>query len=401
MKFTVVSFNRVYFEERVAELCKKFKVEYELEWSDKHYLYKDDRGFPVHGYTVDVVVPDFDVFVNTGYTFLGSIHNDGAIIIVPSRYAITNNYSLSELKDEISTFPCNECGKKIARKVIHVFKNNETGIVTVYGSGCALKKFGVDFASYLYKFTKLYKELESDDYGFGSLGYVPAIAKDWCEYAYYNVVTYGYVSRSAAYDNPGKTSTDDFTNDVYTILTTKPSTDYERTLKEELPEKLEEVAYDHDEFVEWAENYVESLENNDFSHNLKSCFDVVKDGYVIDKLSGYLAYLVFKYWYEVKKVSESSNNEYNTDYSDLNVKDRLRDIPVEVVNEYTFEGYYGPCTIWTFRGLEDNRKYKWFTGKSIDKNAESIILTGTIKKFEDDATYGKAIVLTRCIVDYN
>jgi hypothetical protein len=402
MKFSVVSFNKLYFEERVAELCKKFKVDYELEWSDRHYLYKDDRNEPVYGYDVEVVIPDMDAFVDTGYTFLGSIENKvGAIMLVPSRYAVANGYSLSELKDEIKTFPCNECGRKIARTVIHVFKNNETDEISVYGSKCALTKFGVDFASYMHKFTKLYNTLEEEREKFVGIGYIPFYADMWCEYAFYNIVTYGYVSRSAAYEAMDETiSTDEFTNDVYHIMTTEALTPYETSMKNELPAKLEETGYDHDDFLEWAENYIENLEESDFAFNLNSCFTVVKEGYVLDKLSGYLAYLVFKYWYEVKKAKDSAV-EYNTDYSDLNVKDRLKDIPVTVVGEYTFNTRFGPCTIWTFRGVEDNRKYKWFTGVSFDKDADKIFLTGTIKKFEDDEKYGKAIVLTRCKVDYN
>jgi hypothetical protein len=119
----------------------------------------------------------------------------------------------------------------------------------------------------------------------------------------------------------------------------------------------------------------------------------MKEGYVIPALAGYLSFVVLKFW---KNITASNNKEaFNEDYSDLSEGQKIKGMVAKIVDTHTFEGYYGTTNIYTMRG-EDGRKYKWFTQKEFDNNTTLKITSCSIKKLEDDVTYGKSIVLTRC-----
>ena len=399
MEFTVATSRKSEFIENIIKLCKKFKINsYELVWGDRYKLYTEipsyeDGDFDVFGYDVTLIVSDFDKFTDTGFTYLGSVKTDfGAVFTTPSRYAIENEINISDLKEEIETFPCHECGKKIARKIIHVFKEDTTGNITVYGSGCSLKKFGIDLVSALRKFQSISQSISEG--GYARIGTEYMSSHLWSKLAYYNIINFGYVSRSKAY-NEMLTSTDSEACDLFYILTSSNDTSiYATNMRKEMPAKLEVMDFDFDEMKKWAVKWVDSLEDNDFKFNLNTALEVMVDGYILPNLSGYLAYMTFKYWYDNKKVQEKKV-EYNTDYSDLNVGDKFKKIRVEIVNEYIFEGKYGITHIYTMKDLDTNYKYKWFTSKELDADFIINISSGTIKAFEDHEKYGKAIVITR------
>ena len=388
MEFQVAKSRKNEFIENISGLCKKFKIEnYELIWGDEYVLYVEvpsyeGGDFDVMGYDVTLVAEDYDKFTNTGFTYIGSIKTDmGAVFTTPSRYAIEKGMDLSSLKEEIETFPCHDCGKKTARKIIHVFEEDATGNITVYGSSCAKKRFGVDLASALRKFNRLMERVGEGGYGRMAEGWMSGAF--WTKIAYYYITEFGYVSGSKAYNDETVTSTNVDTHGMYDILSSSNDTSrYATEMRLTMPSTLEAMDYDFDAMKKWAVSWVDSLEEGDFKFNLNSALEVLVDGYLLPQLSGYVAYMVFKYWFENVKVQEVKF-EYNTDYSGLEVGQQVKKLRVEIVNEYIFEGNYGTTYIYTMKDLDKGYKYKWFASKCFDAELIINISSGRIKDIED------------------
>jgi hypothetical protein len=403
MKVQVAKINKRDFEAKVAEFSRKFKIEVGYEFGEEKVLYttRDNQGrkMEVRGWDVEVFANDdkLAAIENTGWNYLGSFQEEnGAIIIVPSRYATYNGYELSSIKDEIEGFPCHECGRKIRRTILHIFEKD--GQIKPFGSGCAQKKFGVNFLSLISRygnFMNRMEELPGDDYGyFCSVGNGYYLAKDWFEVGYYLINKYGYVSSSKA-SYTDETSTNDTLADYYRILFLigKPEHSYQKEIQDKVPAEMEAIDMDYDAFIEFAEKFVRDECSGDFAFNLETALDVMKEGYVIPKLAGYLVYVIFKFW----KSNNTENVEsFNEDYSDLSEGQKIKKLLVKIVDKHVFEGYYGPTNIYTMKGADDGRKYKWFTAKNFSTGTELAISSCSIKKLEDHAIYGKSVVLTRC-----
>ena len=400
MEFPILENSKHAFEEKLAEYAKKFKVDYTLEYgTEKRYIAKDSLDRKIYAIDAIVTSPEIDKFSNTGFTYLGSMRNeDGIDLIVPSRFAINNDYNLSDIADTLVTYPCHECNRRIKRNIVHVFLDDATGDITCYGSGCAEKKFGVNLKVLFSKFSLIYDAIlaELDEGGVYTGGYYSAVPScdDWLLIAYYSINEFGYVSRSKSADT-GIESTSDHVNDIYdTLFVDLTKRDiYSQQVRKEVPAKLQSLDFDVDEFKKYAGEFVKGLRMSDFRYNMERVLEAIDKNIMPYKLSGYASFLMFKFWDSLH--NKNVDIKWNTDYSNLSVKQRLRDMNVELIGTVTFDTLYGTCHIYTFRG-EDGRKYKWKTGNHIE--GDKMILTGTIKEFEDHPRYGKAVLLTRCII---
>lgn len=404
IKATITSYYLSTFLEELKSACKKMRVSYGVAVGEKRVVgqvnmtdHWDTSSFSnfkdVYGYDVEIEIPEIDKMTNTGYEYLGCIKDDGLISVHPNNNA---DFDLSSM-EEIKTFPCDRCGKKVKRNIIHVFRKD--GDVTVYGSGCAKTKFGIDLNVIIDKFSRIMEqfgisEIDDDGYYGGGRGWNVIDADAWCTIAYHEITDNGYVSGTKVM-NEGGLSTKDCVDSDYTELM-----DGENRMRVYYDSITETKEFNLAHMLGWATVYVNELEEGDFKFNMKGALEVLLEGYVHPRMGGYVAFLVFKYWFDTVKASEKKEEvEWNTDYSNMEVKERLRDIKAVCINEYTFETQWGATTIYTFRGVEDNIKYKWFASKQIDTEGE-FMLTGTVKAFEDDAKYGKAVILTRCLVKY-
>ena len=400
MEFQIATLNISTFNQTVKDICKKFKVEYQISYSEKFVLYRreDESGnkHDILGITATVIIPEIEKLSNTGFTYLGCIKQEEILSVHPTSFAETKGVSLSSLKAEIETFPCHECGKKIVRHIIHVFEENATGKITVYGSGCAVKKFGVDLSRLVEKLAYLQEMVNANEFDrIGGRGVIPFYVEKWAKIAFYNVAKYGYVTGKKAYNEGGR-ATSQSINDDYVILNMHPMdmSKYDKERKDELVANIPSYPVDVDAMVEWANSYVATLEENDFSFNIKSVVDLMNDGYISPRFSGFATYVVFKYWNDNIKPKEEKNI-YNTDYTDIEVGQKIKNFEVEIVGLYTYESYYGIQHIYTLRG-QDDRKYKWFSGKELSNtNGKYKISSATVKSLENDPKYGKAVVITR------
>ncbi len=402
---TITSYYISSFKEELKAACKKMKVAYELVVGQKRVIgkmltnVKDTNTLSnyveIWGYDVEIIIPEIERMTETGYEYLGCIKDDGLVTVHPNDNA---DFDLSSM-EELKTFPCDRCGKKTKRNIIHVFRKD--GEVTVYGSGCAKTKFGIDVNVLIDKFSRIkdmfgISEIGEDGMFSGGSGWSFIQADTFCTLAYHEVVEQGYVSASKVYNEGyGLSTTDSVMADYFELV------DGNTTVRKAYDYNLENIDFNFMKMLGWATAYVASLEEGDFKFNMKGALEVMLEGYVHPRTKGFVTYMTFKYWYDNVRVSEKKETvEFNTDYSEMEVKERLRDIKMVVINEYSFTGHYGTTTIYTLRGVDNNIKYKWFSSAGISEDivGGELLVTGTVKAFEDDAKYGKAVVLTRCAV---
>jgi len=398
---TIVSYRFEDFKVALADACKKFKIDYDLEVGEKEVVgtYVDPNTpttqfcekRKIYGYKVKVSFSEIEKFTETGFTYLGCIKNDDLVSVHPQ-----SDFDLSSLKEEIETFPCHECGKKIKRNIIHVFREDATGEVKVFGSGCAVKKFGININVLIGKYTNLLNLFTEQfaDYepaGFGK-GWSPIDAHIFSAMCYFEIHEHGYVSGKKAYEFGGLSTAECVSDDYMRVENMDKDA---KSIQKEYEWNCENIGFDFDDFKIFCAKFIETLEEGDFKFNMVGAYDFIEEGIIHPRTKGFVAYLAFKFWDDQKNV-KNEGIKWNEDHSGFEVGDKIKGLRVEIVSEYIFEGYYGTTYIYTMRGVEDNIKYKWFASKCLDTDKEYIITSCTVKKLEDDAKYGKAVVVTRC-----
>ena len=401
IKSVITSYYLEAFKSDLKLACKKMKVDYELIIGEKRIVAKvpmsslDSNStftsyYDVWGYDVEIIIPEIEKMTETGYEYLGCIKNDGLVTVHPND---NTDFDLSSM-EQIKSFPCDRCGRNHSRNIIHVFR--KTGKVTVYGSTCAKTKFGIDVNVLISKFSKIKEQFGFDSYedmgeygGFGK-GWKFIYADTFVPMAYYEVVEHGYVSASKVYNEGcGISTTETVESDYFQML------DGNNTIRKEFDWNKENIDFDFSEFMAWAKGFIEEMDAGDFKFNMEGAFNAMEEGYVHPRTKGFATYLAFKFWYDNKKVS-APVEKFNEDYSDMPVGFKFKNLKVEIINEYTFEGNYGTTHIYTMKGVESNIKFKWFASKALDTDYDHILTSGTVKAHEDDARYGKACVITRC-----
>lgn len=147
----------------------------------------------------------------------------------------------------------------------------------------------------------------------------------------------------------------------------------------------------------WCETPID--ERDDFEHNMAVA--VVHD-YVPTRRLGLAAYAVQGY---LKTIEETVRREAAAVSEFVGtVGERLRGLRVKVArvvaiaDRYSFDG--GTKPLYTFVD-EGGNSLKWFASANAPELAagEEYLLTGTVKRHEDDAKFGKATIITRCKVE--
>jgi len=396
----ITSYYLESFKTDLKIACKKMKVDYDVVVGEKRviasipYNQADTSSFSsfydVWGYDVVINIHDIDKMTDTGYEYLGCIKDDGLLSVHPNDNA---DFDISSM-DQIKTFPCDRCGRNHSRNIIHVFRKD--GKVTVYGSTCAKTKFGIDVNVLIAKFSKIKEQFGFADYddmdtygGFGK-GWKFINADIFIPMSYYEIVEHGYVSASKVYDDGcGISTAETVESDYFQMI------DGNNTIRKEFDWNTNNIEFDFDDFMVWAKGFINDMDSNDFKFNMEGAFTSIEEGYVHPRTKGFVSYLAFKFWYDNKKVCIPIDT-FNEDYSDMPIGFKFKNLTVEIINEYTFEGNYGTTHIYTMKGVDDGVKYKWFASKELDTNYIHILTSGTVKDHENDVRYGKSCVITRC-----
>lgn len=428
MEFKIEKYYKDEFTTLLTKTCKKFKVNFTVEFSDEQVIgtrmVVDNRGMAemgnmghfmtfgsntktqdIIGYVATVDVPELSKMEETGFLYLGCIKDNDLLSVHPTGYATEKGFELSSLTDEISSFPCAECGKKIQRKIIHVFESPE-GEIAVYGSGCSVKKFGINFTSVMDKFFNAVSVLEDayygdDEYfGGGSFGSYTHYAPFFSFICFYNIYKFGYVSGSKAWNEGGISTKDSVLHDIL-MLDSNDDSFETKALKAATKEFADTTKLVWEEFKAWIPTFQATLKEDDFGFNMNQVCEMMLEGGVADRMAGYAVYVVFRYWQDALAPKEPKV-EYNTDYTGIEVGSKLKDLgplTVKIIGVFTKETDWGVTNIYTFLDVNTNRKFKWFsTSCDLNEDLTYEIWSGTVKSFQDDAKYGKAIILTRCKV---
>ena len=310
MEFKIEKYAKKDFVELLAKTCNKFKVDYTVEFSEEivigtrqvidnrredfyggFTLGSKTKTYDIMGFVATVEVPELNRMEETGFLYLGCVKDDEVVSVHPTGYATDKGFQLTSLKEEIESFPCAECGKKIARKIIHVFESPE-GEIAVYGSGCSVKKFGINFTSVMDKFFNAISVLESaydgdDDYFSGGSGASYLLGSSFALFAFHNIYKYGYVSGSKAWSEGG-CSTKAATLDDMTMIENDKDTSQERKdLIKNIKDFTDTTKLHWEEFVAWIPSFQETLNDDDFGFNMNQVCEMFKSNGVSYRMAGY------------------------------------------------------------------------------------------------------------------
>lgn len=402
-KFNV--FHKEAFETKLAELIRRYKVDASVVWGDAYQTEIQERIdgcdtlFKVWVFPCEVTF-SFAEFKIDGYTYLGCIKDSDRMgFITIHGNGLTEGLDISNFVKSFKDIPCHACNRKHSRKIGHLFQNDETKDVQVFGSACAKKYFGINFdrvLGFYETFQTRFDEWESSFRGSFFRNWINAetLIKD----AYWMIDTYGYVSASKAeessYGSNPILSTKDELKGFYAEHTSE-----RRKIRElDSYQKIKDM----DVSILWEKDYSEGAEElNDFQHNIKVLQEKLRYSMISMKDFGMVAYMVWNEWF---KPSPVEKKEYIIPEG-FQVGDKIEKEVVSLVSVSYFDGYYGRTYINTFVNDNNDVRYKWFSSVNAadklgvdfvnDLPVECIINKGTIKKFEDDATYGKSIILTR------
>jgi hypothetical protein len=378
MSEVILNFN-IYDKEKfdtiLSKIVKRYKVSYSLEWKETYT--ERFNGFDISIHPVEITLSASQYKID-GYTYLGCILDEDKVgLLTIHGNEKTTSLDIPEFVKSFKNIPCHKCNRKHVRKIGHLFLEEATNEIKVFGSGCAKKFFGIDFSKLLTLAERIDEGIEryNDDYleyakdNYFEFDFVSKVIYD-------EIKTYGY--KSSSNDN----STKDSVLDTLALI----------SLNDFPKEKLSEIkAIDKDFSILKTKEY--DL-NGEFGFNIKTIQEKIKHNYITVKSLGFLVWMIFDEFFK------TNNSKVEFVHGKWNKGDKLHNEKVKFDSVYTFNGSYGLTFIYTF--VKDNVKFKWFTTKDLilEKNEELTITSGTVKDLED-SKWGKNVIITRCKVKYN
>ena len=375
------------FINKLKDLTKRFKVEYSLTWGDPYsetIEIRRDEFFEVW-FTPVTVDFSFDSFKIEGYNYLGCI-KDGDMVGFITVHG--NDMVGDNILDWIKSFeviPCHACNRKHSRKIGHLFQKIDTNETLVFGSSCAKKYFGINFdriLSFFEGFRTKMKEWDDNSRGRHYSSHIDSISllKD----VYFIISKYGYTSVSAAREDEGIMPTSIVVGDF------RNNSD---NGKYKYISEIDELTKDIDFSSVWTTPVV--TKNVEMNHNLGVIQEKMSLNLLGEKDFGWVSFMV---WNNFFKPAPTQARIY-TIPEGLEVGEKIENITATFLGFVSYDGTWGTQFINMFEA--DNVRYKWFSsvnvaGKyNIDKDAVVVIKKATIKAFEDDAKYGKSVLVTR------
>ncbi|MCK5016857.1 MAG: hypothetical protein KAS32_07270, partial [Candidatus Peribacteraceae bacterium] len=273
--------NKEGFLEKLGKLSQRYKVEFEVTWAEpyKEKLHLPHGDFEAEPVPLTIwrfpceVIFSFTEFKIEGHSYLGAIRdNDMMGLITIHGNNLTDGLDLSSWVKGFESIPCHKCNRKHKRTVGHLFREDKTGDVNVYGSGCAKKYFGINFDRILGFFETInlrFDEWFEEDYHRINRFHIDS--EELLKQVYFIINKYGYVSKTKA-DNYME-STAEF---VTEFLENRPS-----GIKNE---EIEKVSNGIDFSVLWNKSYVENESNkSNFDHNIEVIQEKMKYNHLSQK----------------------------------------------------------------------------------------------------------------------
>lgn len=380
--------NKHGFEAKMTELTRRFKVEFSVVWGTSYEESVEiarDEFINVWYHPCDVTF-SFEEFKIDGYTYLGAIKDNDMIgLITIHGNELTEGLNLSDWVKSFDGIPCHACNRRHVRKIGHLFRQEASGDLQVFGSGCAKKYFGINFDRVLSFFETL--QTRYDDWAEGEFRTYVAYRVDSnvaIKDAYYLISKYGYTSKSRAECESDSTA-----------WAMTQFGDKERT---KVAKEYDIITLKVDPSVIWETSYTKDPENkSDFEHNIEVMQEKLKFHLCGEKDFGMVAYMVWAEWFKPAPVEKA---EYTL--PEVEVGDKIKKVVVTFSNLTYFDGYYGRTYINELIDKTNNVRYKWFSSVSVSHKFEGIefgtelfLKIGTVKKVEDDPKWGKSVILSR------
>ncbi len=375
------------FVETLEKIVKRYKITYDVQWGeDFTELFKDQYGYKhphtFHPVTVTISMGGFKI---EGYTYLGCIKDQERIgLLTIHGNELTKGIDIVSFVESFKSIPCHKCNRKHSRKIGHVFLEDATRELKVFGSGCSKNFFGVDFSRLLNIFERVSNGIDTWENG-----YFKNTSSNWVDFnftskvIYDEINTHGYTSGTKAREYECGSTTDAVN---HTMISWKDiSKEQKQTIRD----------LDVDFSILATKEYDLSGE---FGFNIKTIQKKIEMNCVSYKDFGFLVWMIFDEFFKVNPIKK---DKVVYGYGDFKEGDSVSsDILFEGC--YKYDGRYGIGYIYTF--VCDDVKFKWFT--SIDivnrigelERGDKLTIKGKVKSLEDDVKYGKSVIITRCNV---
>ncbi len=383
IKFNIV--NKVGFEDALNKIVKRFKISVDVAWGKSYTEKLNNLGGGSFQQTYHPVVVTLSMggFKIDGYTYIGCIKDEDMIGLLTIHGKETvKDIDISSFVKSFNNIPCHKCNRKHIRKIGHLFLENDTNEIKVFGSGCSKKFFGIDFTRLLTIFETINTGINSfeDDYikrfntNHVDFGFVSKIIYD-------EIKTHGYVSGAKAI-NEAMTSTTNFVKETLDDFETK-------NISKDKKQRINKVDVDFNILTDKEYNL-----KGDFAFNIKTIQKKTGLNCITKKDIGFLVWMIFDEFFKVKTSKNNSKIEYT--FGDWKRGDKLSKTEVKVENIHTFEGAFGTTNIYSF--VKDDVMFKWFTGcnKMLEVGDDVIITSGSVKNLDDNKKFGKSVIITRC-----
>lgn len=373
----------------ISNKCRKYGCEFHYQQTGEEFRkIKDEKG-EIHVARFVLIeaegiakVNDWQFIATVEHTEKGNIIEGYTGIEVPERY-----YAGKPI--------CEHCNSKRYRKNTYIIRNIETGEFKQVGKSC-LKDFTQGLsAEMVAQYISGFQELIEGEEPSEGCWFPRYINKDeFLTYAAETIRCFGYVKRDY-----GVTGTAERAIDFYDAAHGKlrPA-----KYQEEVLEVMEKSNFNPDSQVEYVKDALAWLEqrseSNNYFHNLKVACSLKYIGVGhYGLLTSLFPAFDRELEYQAEKVrrERKMNKELDSVYVG-NVKDRIT-VKIESVRCMTsWETDFGITHLYKMLG-KDGNVYTWKTGKFLEDDAKSFLITGTVKAHTEFRGI-KQTELTRCRV---
>lgn len=294
--------------------------------------------------------------VVAGYTFIARLEHTEAGNIMSRAPDCEDIEIPSEVRESVGV--CNHCSTNRRRKDTFIIRHDETGALKLIGRNCLADYIRDESATVALNIWKLLSEIRfasrgDDDFGYGSLGGggygYPSTAR-FVAHVFRAIEVYGWVSRKAAYENGGQSTSDraEWAMDPRNRKESKEAWD---------------KAQPSDANVEDAAKAIEYAKamtgDNDYEQNLKVSCSL---DYVKPKNQGLVASVAFSYKRHVERELERAREAARRDAapsSHFGVEGGRYVRKMTVLKTYESEGMYGVTILYTMED-ETGNVFKWW-----------------------------------------
>lgn len=288
-----------------------------------------------------------------------------------------------------TSIKCDHCGQNRFRTHSILLQHTESGEYKEVGSTCVKDFFGLDPKGFMFmasiKFHQIVGGIKDEDcckggrvwsYGLKTVLMVTAAV----------INKFGWTSKANAYNYNVPSTCDRVWENLEPY---RGMPDADKVSADEADEALAEKVIEH--FSNLNPN------GNEYLTNLVKIAEL---GHVPSKYMGFACSMIIAYEkaMEIERKRETAKEEGKDSNFVGSLKERLKDIKVEVTFKRNIESDFGVSTLYAFKDVNGNIFKTFYSGYSFDLEVGDVLLiTGTVKK-HDEFRGVKQTMLNRVVV---